>query len=83
MIIACCNFGLKILQYFALGQTSLLYCPLCLFGMVLILMLDDPSLEAKAGPLLAFLVNRLGLLVPLSQVVKAHTPALLEMSPGR
>jgi hypothetical protein len=81
MIICCCNFGLKILQYFALGQTSLLYIPLCLFSIVLILMLDNPSLEAKAGPFLSFLMNRLGLLVPLSQVVKAHTPALLEVSP--
>jgi hypothetical protein len=49
--------------------------------MVLILMLDDPSLEAKASPFLAILMNCLGLLVPLSQVVKAHTPALLEVSP--
>jgi len=49
--------------------------------MVLFLMLDDPSLEAKAGPFLAILMQRLGLLVPLSQVVKANTPALLKVSP--
>lgn len=81
MIMCSCNFGLKILQYFALGQTSLLYSPLCLFGMVFFLMLDDPSLEAKASPFLAFLMNCLGFLVSLSQKVKAHTPALLEVSP--
>ena len=81
MIIGCSNFGLKILQYFALRQTSLLYSPLCLFGMVLLLILDDPSLEAKASPFLAFLIYHLGLLVPLRQVVKAHTTALLEVSP--
>jgi len=48
--------------------------------MVFILMLDDPSLEAKASP---FLLHRLAFLVPLSQVVEAHTPTLLEVPPGR
>jgi hypothetical protein len=49
--------------------------------MVLLLILDDPSLEAKASPFLAFLIYHPGLLVPLRQVVKAHTTALLEVSP--
>lgn len=80
MINVCCIFGLKILQYFALGYASLFYSPLCLFGMVFILMLDDPSLEAKAS---SFLLHRLAFLVPLSQLVQAHTSTLLEVPPRR
>lgn len=80
MINVCCIFRLKILQYFALGHPSLFYSPLCLFGKVFILMLDDPSLEAKASP---FLLHCLAFLVPLSQVVEAHAPALLQVPPRR